>query len=371
MGVIELGTAKARSGTIQYGYWEAFEHPTGGTEALPVILAQGRADGPCFWLTAGIHGPEHAGPLVIYRLLTEELVQHLRGTIVALPILSPVGLRTMQRSPHHLAGEDPNRLWPDGHAKDDPDPDEAPPTSLERAYARLFDVLMESADYLIDFHNMQLPTLSFAIQDRVLYRNTGDVEANRREAEALAARLEAMLAAYGHTVIGEAPGAKYLARDLHRSTSGAALQLKRIPAFTAELGLGEFPDSAMIQAAVTGTRNVLRWAGMLDGDPEPITGIKLVRPPYRVQRCATPRMPVAGLVEHLVEAGDMLEVGTPVARIFDAWGRPIGEGVVRAEYEGFVLGRTRGIACYPGDALLRCAIRDESPPVAPDPRPDM
>lgn len=354
---ITLGTATAKPGTLQSGRWEAFAHPTGGTEFLPVLIAQGRRDGPCFWLTAGIHGPEHAGPLVIYRLLTDELIKQLRGTIVALPVLSPVGLRTMQRAPHHTAGEDPNRLWPDGEAPRDLDPDDAPPTSLETAYARLFESMLETADYLIDFHNMQLPTLSFAIQDRILYHS----EEERPAAEALAERLQAMLEAYGHTIIGEAPGEKYLARDLHRSTSGALLQLKRVPAFTAELGLGDFPDSAMVEAAVRGTRNVLRWAGMLDGDPEPITGIKVVKPPYRVRRCATPRMPVAGLAEHLVNAGDWLEVGTPVARIFDVWGRPLGEGVVRAEYEGFVMGRARGISYYPGDALLRCAIRDESP----------
>lgn len=367
MGTLTLGNATAKPGCIVYGRWEAFEHPTGGTEFIPVIIAQGHADGPCFWLTAGIHGPEHAGPLVIYRLLNEALVRHLRGTIVALPVLSPVGLRTLQRSPYHLAGEDPNRLWPDDRLQRDPDPDEAPPTSLELAYARLFDALMESADYLIDFHNMQLPTLSFAIQDRVLYKAEGDTGAQRREAEALAARLEAMLEAYGHTIIGEAPGEKYLSRDLHRSTSGAALQLKRIPAFTAELGLGDFPDPAMVTAALAGTRNVLRWAGMLDDAAEPITGIKVVKPPYRVRRCATPRMPVAGLAAHLVDAGDWLEVGTPVARIFDVWGRPLGEGVVRAEYEGFVMGRARGISYYPGDALLRCAIRDETPLVVPYP----
>ncbi len=367
MPLLTLGDVTAKPGTIQRGRWEAFAHPTGGSEFLPVLIAQGRADGPCFWLTAGIHGPEHAGPLVIYRLLTEDLVQRLCGTLVALPLLSPVGIRTMRRSPHHLAGEDPNRLWPEDRPARAPDPDEAPPTSLETAYARLFDVMLESADYLIDFHNMQLPTLSFAIQDRVLYRPGPDEDANRREAEALAARTQAMLEAYGHTIIGEALAEKYLSRYLHRSTSGALLQRKRVPAFTAELGLGDFPDPAMVEAAVCGTRNVLRWAGMLDDAPEPITGIKVVRPPYRVRRCATPRMPIAGLVEHLVEAGDPLAVGTPVARIFDVWGRPLGEGVVRSEFEGFVMGRTRGIVYYPGDALLRCAIRDDAPLVAPYP----
>src|SRR5215207_7835889 len=101
-----LGTAEAQPGTIQYGRWDAFTHPTGHVEFLPVIIAQGKEDGPTFWLTAGIHGPEHTGPAVLYRLITQELVDQLRGTIIALPALSPAGLRTNQREPYH-ARKDP------------------------------------------------------------------------------------------------------------------------------------------------------------------------------------------------------------------------------------------------------------------------
>ena len=122
---IQLGDAVSVPGTIQYGRFDALVHPTGHTEFVPVILAQGVEDGPCLWLTAGIHGPEHTGPLVLYRLLTQELVSRMRGTIVALPALSPAGLRTMTREPYH-AGKDPNRLWPDGK----------PPAPINKKYGK-------------------------------------------------------------------------------------------------------------------------------------------------------------------------------------------------------------------------------------------
>ncbi len=108
-----VGTARSKPGSIQFGRYEAFAHPTGGSEFLPVVILQGIEDGPCMWLTAGIHGPEHAGPLVLHRLLTEELANSLRGTIIAIPALNPVGLRTMLRQPQP-DDKDPNRLWPDG-----------------------------------------------------------------------------------------------------------------------------------------------------------------------------------------------------------------------------------------------------------------
>lgn len=363
---ISLGTAEAQPGTIQYGRWDAFAHPTGHVEFLPVIIAQGKEDGPCIWLTAGIHGPEHTGPVVLYRLLTQELVDRLRGTIIALPALSPAGLRNMQREPRH-ARKDPNRLWPDGRPLPPLDVDDDPPTSLEVAYRRLFEVMTATGDYLIDYHNAWTGSLSFAFRDRVLYRADIDAEKHKAEADVLAEQQEEILAAYGHTIVTEFPPNRGTDKNLNRSTSGATLLVGKMPSFTVELGTGDVPDPAIVAASVAGTRNVLRWAGMLDGEMEPITGIKVVDPGFRVRRAGTPRVTEPCVVLHLCEAGDIVKVGDPVAEVRDVWGRPVGEGILRAEYDGFVIGRLHGIYYYPGMPIYAMAIRDESPVVAPYP----
>jgi predicted deacylase len=360
---LTLGTATARPGTIQYGRWEALGHPTGHAEFLPVLIAQGREEGPCLWLTAGIHGPEQAGPAVLYRLLTQALVDQMRGTLVAIPALNPAGLRTSQRQPYHV-DKDPNRLWPDGKPKKPPDPDKEPPSSLELAYARLYDEIVASADYLIDYHNAWTGSIPFSFRDRVLYR---EGEGHKAAAEALSERQEEMLRAFGHTIIREFPAEKYIDEDLHRSTSAAVLLLDQIPAFTVELGGGQMPDPAIVAAAAAGTRNVMRWAGMLDGDPEPIEDVPVIDLGFPVRRCMTPRVTEACVVLHLVQAGDPVQEGDPVAEVRDVWGRPLGEGLLRAEYDGFVMGRSHGIYFYPGEAVLGMAIRDEAPLVAPYP----
>jgi hypothetical protein len=143
--------------------------------------------------------------------------------------------------------------------------------------------------------------------------------------------------------------------------------LGKIPAFTVELGTGHMPDPAIVAASMAGTRNVMRWAGMLDGDPEPIEGIQVVDPGFPVRRCATPRVNEACVVLHLVEPGDLVKAGDPVAEVRDVWGRPLGHGVLRSEHDGFVIGRAHGIYFYPGDAVLGLAIRDDSSLVAPYP----
>ncbi|MGD8737648.1 MAG: succinylglutamate desuccinylase/aspartoacylase family protein, partial [Anaerolineae bacterium] len=357
---ITLGTAVSKPGTVQYGRWEAFGHPTGHVEFLPVVIAQGREEGPCLWLTAGIHGPEQTGPAVLYRLLTSDLAQQMRGTIVAIPALSPVGLRTAEREPYH-APNDPNRLWPDGKPEGPPDPDKKPPSSLELAYKRLFEEIQATADYLIDYHNAWTGSIPFAIRDRVLYRADQEPDRNKKEAETLAARLDEMLHAFGHTIVNEFPSEKYIDEKLHRSTSGAALLLARIPAFTVELGGGQMPDRAIIAAAGAGTRNVMRWLDMLDGQPEPVEGIQIVDPGFAVHRRGTPRAPEACVVLHLVEAGDRVSAGDVVAETRDVWGRPLGDGRLQVDYDGFVIGRSHGIFYYPGDAVLFMAVRDEGP----------
>lgn len=361
-----LGTATARPGEITYGEFELVEHPLGGSDRLPVILAQGQRDGPTFWLTAGIHGVEHTGIQVVHRLLTPELVRDLRGTIVAIPALNPAGLRTMQRQAYYHDG-DPNRLFPDGKPQKPPDPDQEPPSALETAYARLFEQIGRTANYYFDLHCAGTNSVSFVFRDRVLYRQDGDQARNKAEAEALDARLAEMCAAYGHSVVCEFPVERYLDEKLHRSTTSAAINVARIPALTAELSTGHMPDRNVVQASAAGLRNVLRWAGMLPGDPEPITGIKVVNPGFPCRHRAVARVPQACIVHHLVEPGDMVKAGDPLCETRDIWGRPVGEGVLRAENEGWVIGRAHGVVFYPTQATVWLAIRDESPMVQPYP----
>lgn len=363
---ITIGTATAVPGTIQYGQWDAFSHPTGHTEFLPVVIAQSKKDGPCIWLTAGIHGTEHTGPAVIYKLITQDLLDQLKGTVVAIPALSPVGLRTAEYVPYHVP-KNPNRLWPDGKPDKPRSTEKEHPSSLEVAYQRLFEDILATADYLIDYHNAWIGSISFAFRDRVLYRAGPDAEKNKAQAEALAAKQEEMLGAYGHTVVTEYPVEYYLEDDLHRSTSAAALLLGGIPAFTVELGSGEMPDPAIVAATAAGTRNVMRWAGMLEDDLEPITGIKMVDPGYPVRRSRALRAKESCVVLHQVEAGDTIQAGDPIAEVRDVWGRPLGDGLLRAEHDGFVLGRAHGIYYYSGQTVLHTAIRDNAPLVAPYP----
>lgn len=364
-----LGSAKASPGRISYGTYHLFDQPTGGVEEVPVVIAQGNPRGPTFWLTAGIHGNEHSGLQVLHLLLSKELVRRLNGTIVCIPALNPSGLRTMKRESYYHHG-DPNRLFPDGKPHKPRDPDMDPPSVLEQAYTRLFDEIKASADYWIDLHNTWTGSISMVFRDRVYYRDDGTASANKAaklEAEKLDQQIDEMCQAYGHSVLNEMAYEAYFDDRLHRSTTGAAVNAARIPGLTMELGTGHMPDPAFVQASLTGLKNVLRWAEMLDGPPEPITGIKVIDLGYPCRRRSTPRLPVSCIVRHLVDAGDVVKKGDPIAELRDVWGRPVAEKILRSEYDGWIMGRTHGIVRHSGDEICGMGVRDELPTVLPYP----
>ncbi|HNK63819.1 MAG TPA: succinylglutamate desuccinylase/aspartoacylase family protein [Anaerolineales bacterium] len=355
---LTIGTAAAQRGEITYGEYFLVQHPVGGADVLPVIIAQGQEDGPVFWITAGIHGIEHAGIQVIHKLITPELVKQLRGTIIAIPALNPAGLRTLNRQAYYHAG-DPNRLFPDGRVPDTTDPDKAPPSALEEAYGRVYEEIKRTASFYFDLHCMSQDALSFIFRDRILYRK-GD-KAARQRAEEVSLKMDEMAQAYGHTVTADFAVGKYIDQKLHRATTAAVSMLAGIPALTAELSSPYTPAPEVVHASVTGLRNVMRWGGMLSGEMEPITGIKVVDPGFPTHRRSVARVTQSCIVHHLKEPGDLVKVGDPLVEMRDAWGRSL--GVLNSEYDGFVISRPTGILYYPGDAAMLLAIRDEEPRV--------
>jgi uncharacterized protein len=289
------------------------------------------------------------------------------GTIVFIPALTPSGLRTGAYVPYHEP-KNPNRYWPDGRNKPPTDPEKQPPTALEKGFARLFQEICATADYLIDYHNAGIGSLPFVFQDRVLYKTgatEAETEAAQAEATALAAKLSEMIEAFGFTVIREFPAEKYIEEDLHRSTSGAALLVGRIPAFTVELGSSEVPDMGISAAGIIATRNVLRWAGMLPGEREEITTIRRVEPGFAVRRTDGVRCPIASILLPCVDAGEVVAEGAVLADMVDVWGRPLGQVV--APVAGFVWARSHGIYKYEGHTAVWYAMQDEEPLIGPYP----
>ncbi|MGB7860185.1 MAG: succinylglutamate desuccinylase/aspartoacylase family protein, partial [Acidimicrobiia bacterium] len=64
---------------------------TGATETLPVAVINGRSSGPNVWVSAAIHGDELNGIQIVRNLLKELDAKVVRGAIIAVPIVNPLG----------------------------------------------------------------------------------------------------------------------------------------------------------------------------------------------------------------------------------------------------------------------------------------
>ena len=371
---ITIGTAKGVPGEIVYGTFEGVTLPTGGSDDFAIVLAQGKLDGPTLWVTGSIHGNEYSGMAVIHHLLgpggTYFPIDDLRGAVVMIPTLSPAGLRTEARSPYYNRGADPNRMFP---APDRParkaevsDEEQASPSALEQAYARLFDAIEQHGDFLIDLHNAVLGSIGFAFRDPIYY----DGEADKASARKLQKRNDEMMEAFGFPIVNEFPSVQYLKKNLHRSASGAVLNRLRRPSFTVELGGYLHVDYAIRNAAAVGIHNVMRWAGMLPGSPEAMPAIPRPQVDYPVRRMMHPRAPQSGIIKHLVDTGDVVRKGDAVARLVDIYGRPIGpdNGLLRTEHDGYVVGRMQGEVYYENEPVLWLAVWDDNELLLPYPK---
>ncbi len=367
---ITVGTATGVPGQIVYGTFDGVAMPTGGTDALPVIIISGKKDGPILWITGSIHGNEYSGLTTIHRLLGPDgadfPLDQLRGTVVMIPTLNPAGLRTETRSPYYNRGSDPNRMFPapDRSARKTDD-EEASVTALERVYERLYERIEAHGDFLVDLHNAVIGSIAFSFRDPIYY----DDRFTRADARALQARNDDMIRAFGFPVINEFPSSEYLKKNLHRSVSGSVLNRARRPAFTVELSSYLHVDMAIRDAAVVGLRNVMRWAEMLPGPAEALPPIPFPRVDFPVRRILHPRAPQSGIVTHLVDAGDVIHKGDPVARLTDVYGRPLGadDGLLRTDHDGYVVGRMQGNVYYENEPVLWLAVRDSGDLLLPYP----
>jgi predicted deacylase len=354
---------------MTFGRQEILRHVDGGAEELPVVIACGKRDGPCLWVTANIHGDEYVGLLAVQRAVTRDLagrLGELRGTVVAIPTLNPAGLRVGRRQAYYDSHTDPNRTFPDAAAEEIAEEidEEEPPTPYAQASAVYFDLLRQTATYLIDLHAMDIQATPFTIRDRVLYRD----EDGLPEAERLAERLDGLARSFGAPVVNEYGAQKYLKQRLQRSTAGAALHVAGIPAITPELGMGGDVDPLALRAGIAGIHNTLVWAEMLTDDPIVMDWIAQPDLGYSVTRLSHPRVPEPGIVAPLVRPGEIVRAGQPVAELTDIWGRQLGEdGLIRTEHEGWVLSLRSGAQGHRHRPVLELAIRDNEPLVQPWP----
>lgn len=253
-----------------------------GSVMIPIAVVKG-GTGPCALLTAGNHGDEYEGPIALYDLARTLRAEDVNGTVIIVPAMNApafqAGTRTSPIDRGNL-----NRLFPGR-------PDGTVTEKIADYFQR---VLLPRADVVLDFHSggKTLDFLPFCA-------------AHVLEDKAQEARALDLVRAFG------APwSVRMLEIDAVGQYDTAAETMGKV-FVTTELGGGGTATAQTAAIAMRGVRNVLCAAGIVKGTPEAAPTRWLDMPDADCFTFAED----AGLIAFLVDLGDQVTAGQPIAQI--------------------------------------------------------
>lgn len=196
--------------------------------SIPVITIEGKYEGPTLGLTAGVHGDEHTGTECIRRILTTLDPSQLRGRIMAIPVVNPLAFEARTRNTP-LDMLNLNRVFPGDRSG----------WLTDQLASVLVEKYLSKLDYLVDFHaGGDGGWIDYVIvDDRELALATGGE----------------------YLYVGTTPAG---------TMKGAARDLGVKATVTTEFGGNNCSNTPLVQKGVQVVQNVMRYWGMLPGEPE-------------------------------------------------------------------------------------------------------
>lgn len=283
---------------------------------IPVTVVRGRRDGPCLFVTAGVHGDELNGVEIVRRLLYEGRYEGLSGTLLLVPIVNRFGF--LSHSRYLPDRRDLNRCFPGdpaGHAG-------------QRIAHRIFEEIVRPCDFGIDLH-----TASAERTNLPHVRGDLAIEGIRR-----------MARAFGREVVVDHPGEK--------GTLRWAAGRSGVKVLNFEAGAPHRIQRRVIRRGFEGVRNVMADLGMIRRKPR--------RPPFQVvvRSAEWLRAERGGLLQIRKRPGELVYVGETIAQTSNPFG-PETEPL-RSPVTGLVIGVTTSPLVVPGDAVCHVARLDKS-----------
>ncbi len=321
---IQVGSAKAAPGRIGQGYLKVGELAMNAELRVPVMIVNGRQDGPVLWLNGAVHGDELNAFMAIRNVCGAVATDDLAGALVCTPVCNPLAVQWR------------NKINPyDFLDLDQQFPGKADGQYSQRTAYALFKEMQEVADYLISFHTVGT---SFAAEPYSVYKFAPGLSPQMCES------IEAMALAFGvrlncrvdlSSAVGEVPGGVGGALDVNCSRAG-------IPAFMAEVGSGGRFQPEAIAIAEAGIRHVMAHLGMA----APVTAEKAD------QMIVTKRgflySDYAGFFEGKVQPGEKASKNAVIGNVVDLFADI---GVIRAPSDAYILMSRQEPVLHVGDRV--------------------
>jgi predicted deacylase len=198
--------------------------------ALPVHRVTGDRPGPCLGMTALLHGDETLPNAVFRRVLEELDPSDVNGTLLMIPVANPLAYEALSRNTP-LDMTNMNRVFPGSPGG----------WFTEQMAHAIVTEFIPKIEYLLDWHagsGGTFPTVDYVLRSRL------DPD---------------MAAAFGMYILydGGLPGSLASYAEAHN-----------IPTVILEVGGGSLQEQKYLEMGVRGTYNVMKYLGMLKGEPQ-------------------------------------------------------------------------------------------------------
>ncbi len=274
---------------------------------LPVFIKRAKEDGPVVLISGGVHGDEINGIIAVRKMLDEEALNPIKGTLIFMPLVNVYGFLSNSRT--FPDGRDLNRSFP-GSKKG----------SLASQIAFILsNEIIPQIDYGLDFHTGGRMISNFP-QIRVDYKDNKGVE------------------------LAKAFGTHFLLNSPHIDKSFRKEAYKRKKTILVyEGGESMRLDDFAVDEAIAGTKRMLKHLGMLEESSTAKNTLILKESSWL-------RAKASGIFNSTVKLGDEVKKGQMLAKISDPYGRV--KVPVKSTYNGHVIGLNNNPVVNAGDALV-------------------
>jgi predicted deacylase len=313
---------------IRYSFLKILTGSDLSRRRLPIMVAESPTPGPLVWLTACGHGDEVGGIVVIQEIFKRLRKRPLvRGAVHAFPLMNPLGFEAISRT-ITLSKEDLNRSFPGS----------AGGSLAERIAERIFSAIIETRPALVlDLHNDWVHSIPYTLIDPDPGSSHKGPYKQARETAA----------ATGFVVICDT--------DKLKTTLSYSLVQQDVPALTVELGAAYIVNEQNIAYGVESVWSTLAQLGLTEPAAEPF---RYPAPDVCVGRILDysdkPLSSTSGIIRFLAKAGDLVEQGQPIAKVYNAFGKLL--ETIAAPKRALVLGHADSAVAFPGVPVIAFGI---------------
>ena len=279
---------------------------------MPVVVVRGEEPGPTLFVSAAIHGDEINGVDIVRRLLKQRSLAHIKGTLIAIPIVNVFGFNDKSR--YLPDRRDLNRSFPgEEHG------------SLASQVAHIFRTqIVEQSTHGIDLHT-----------GAIHRRNLPQIRADLSNPDNLA-----LAKAFGVPVI------------LNASTRDGSLREmvgeQKIPMLLYEAGTALRFDRRASKIGVRGILRVMHLIGMLERE-SPLR----IHEPLQAKSSHWVRAPISGIFLTKKRLGATVDRGDKLGIITNPFGDH--EYAIYSPHAGVIIGHSQLPLANEGDALYHIA----------------